>query len=62
MSITAFIAGLCWLTAGLLELNTALSHAKQYGYRPWLYAAWFWLASAMAAFVVAFLTSAGGKT
>jgi hypothetical protein len=48
--------GVVWLFAGLAEMNTAITHAKKYGYsQPITYAAWLWLGFAAMAFIAAYL-------
>jgi hypothetical protein len=54
MSGIAPFFGTCWLIAGACEMHTAISHAKQYGYKARTFAAWFWLAGSLAAFVAFF--------
>lgn len=54
MTDIALIFGCAWLAAGLYEMRTALTHAKRYEVKPWLWAAWYWLAISAGAFGVVY--------
>jgi hypothetical protein len=56
MSGIALFFAIFWLISGLWEMHTAISHARAYGVKPVTYAAWFWLAGSLVAFIAAFVS------